>query len=894
MRLQPQSRLGVYEIVAPLGAGGMGEVYRARDVTLNRDVALKVLPESFANDSDRLARFKREAHVLAALNHPNIAAIYGFEEADGTQAIVLELVEGQTLADRLLSGPVSMDEALPIARQIAEGLEAAHEVGIVHRDLKPGNIKLRPDGTVKVLDFGLAKAVEASDAAPGPWMDSPTITTPAMTERGMILGTAAYMSPEQAKGRPVDRRTDVWAFGAVLYEMLTGNRAFLGNDVPDTLAAILSKEPDWQQLPAEASALRQLLLRCLKKDRKQRLQAIGDARIQIDEVMTGSFEPATGSHAPSRSMVRRAAPAALAALVASLLTGALTLWVRPERPAPNPPPVSRFEILPPPEQTLGLSDFVRIVDISPNGRYIASASSERDLAVRAIDGLDIRLLGGTEPANQPVFSPDSQWIGFFSGGTFRRVPTAGGAAITICQSGAARGASWDDDGSIVFATVSGEVQRISARDCTPTVLTKPDAPAGEVRHWYPSVLPGRRGILFTIMPPEQAESGRIAVLDLKTQQQKTLIHGGSQAKYVETGHLVYAAANSLRAVRFDLERLEVLSDPVTVVENLAVTRGGAAQYAFSRTGTLVYAEPRTQARLLVWVDRKGRESPIPAPPRAYIEPRLSPDGTRLAIAAADQEHDVWIWDLKRGGALTRLTYDPNRDQHPIWSADGRRIVFASLRSGAYNLYAQAADGTGSVERLTDGPDRQIPAFVLADGSGIIGTEITTHGDVVWFKRTSPGSSPLRVERLIHTNAIEYSPDVSPDGRFMAYQSLESGRSEIYVRPFPRVNDGKWQVSTRGGARPRWARGGRELFYLDEANKITAVPVQTTERAFVHGTAVTVLDTAYAPPFENTQPYDVSADGQRFVMIKEGATAAAVRTGVTVVLNWFEELKTKVP
>jgi eukaryotic-like serine/threonine-protein kinase len=895
MTLARGTRLGPYELTDRIGAGGMGEVWRAVDTSLGRLVAIKVLPDTFQHDPERLARFEREARALAALNHPNLATVYGLVDAGGQRAIVMELVEGRTLADRIAVGAIPYEEALPLARQLAEALEAAHEQGIVHRDLKPANVMVRADDTVKVLDFGLAKMLDPAEPSANV-SESPTITSPAMTKRGVILGTAAYMAPEQAKGRPADRRADIWAFGGTLFEMLTGTRAFQGDDVPDTLAAILSKEPDWQKLPAAASALRPLLQRCLTKDPKRRLQAIGDARIQVDELMHGSRESSRPSPAPSLSKLRRAAPAAVAALVASALTYALMMWGRPERAATGLQPVSRFEIA---GQTLADSDFIRNVAISPDGRHIAVGDPRQGLTIRALDGIDSRELKGTDGAIQPFFSPDGQWIGFFQANSFKRVPTAGGVPITICEKLQARGASWDHDGSLVLATLTGELARIPAGSCEPIVLTRPDHSTGLLtRHWFPSVLPGGRGILFTAVAPNRAESGMIAVLDPSTEEQKTLIPG-SQAQYIETGHLVYAAANTLRAVRFDLERLQVLGDPVTVVDALAMAFSGAAQYAVSRTGTLVYAEPRMQARSLVWVDRKGQESAIPAPPRAYIEPRVSPDGSRLAIVASDLEHDIWIWEFRRG-TLTRLTSDPSRDQHPVWTADGGRVVFASLRSGAYNLYSQAADGTGTVERLTAGPNRHIPAFVLPNGTGVIGTEIVTNGDIVWFRPAPPpqdGSqapSPLRAEPLIHTEAIEFSPDMSPNGRYIAYQSQEPGGPEIVVRPFPRTGDGWWQVSTNGGSRPRWAPNGRELFYLDQANRLTVVPVQTSGGAFVHENPATVLQTAYARPVENTHPYDVSPDGQRFLMIKEDAASAAAETGLIVVLNWFEELKAKAP
>jgi serine/threonine protein kinase len=893
------SRLGPYEIVAPLGRGGMGEVYRARDTKLNRDVAIKVLLSSVAHDPDRLARFSREAQVLASLNHPNIAHIHGLEDTEGVQALVMELVEGPTLADRIAQGPIPVDEVLPIARQIAEALEAAHYAGIIHRDLKPANIKVRPDGAVKVLDFGLAKAFDPAGASGPDATISPTLSLHA-TQAGVVLGTAAYMSPEQARGKVVDARTDIWAFGCVLYEMLTGQRAFQGDDVTDTIVAVISKEPDWQAL--QDSRLRPLLVRCLNKNSRQRLQAIGDARIQVEELMSGSVEQPASSHLPRRSFARRAAPAAIAALASSALTAALVLSVFPERAAQNPPLASRFEIVPPPSQALGNLDFARAIAVSPDSRFIVSvARPERSqLAVRAIDGLDVRLLSGADNANQPFVSPDSQWIGFFQGGSLKKMPVSGGAAIAICPTDGIRGASWGDDGSIVFATFAGELMRVPAGGGEPMLMTRPDASKNE-RYWFPSILAGGRGILFTITAPDDAESAQVAVLDLKTKQQKTLIRG-SQAEYVPSGHLVYAAANTLRAVRFDLERLQVLSDAVTVVDDVAMTIRSGAQYAVSWTGTLVYVPSRPpMARSLVWVDRKGQEAPIPAPARAYIEPRLSPDGSRIAVAIADQDNDIWIWDLTRGGPLTRFTLDPSPDQHPIWTANGQRIVFASSRTGALNLYAQAADGTGAVERLTTGRDTQWPAFVLSDGTGIIGTEISpdTAGDIVWFKSTvsssaqgtALASSPLLVERLVHTKAIESSPDLSPDGRFIAYQSAPGG---IYVRPFSRIADGSWQVSTDGGSRPLWGRNGRELFYIDRENKLTAVPVQTSGRAFVHGSPQKVFDAVYAQPVGNSRPYDVSPNGQRFLMIKEDPKLAEEPRRLIVVLNWLEELKNKVP
>jgi serine/threonine protein kinase/Tol biopolymer transport system component len=913
MSLAVGSRRGPFEIVALLGAGGMGEVYRARDTRLNRDVAIKVLLPAVANDPDRLARFSREAQVLASLNHPHIAQVHGLEESEGVRALVMELIEGPTLADRIAQGAIALDDALPIARQIAEAVEAAHEQGIIHRDLKPANIKVRADGIVKVLDFGLAKALDSVGASGGNATVSPTLSIHA-TQAGVILGTAAYMAPEQARGKAVDKRADIWAFGCVLFEMLAGARAFRSDDVTDTIVAVVSKEPDWQALPVAASGVRPLLARCLKKDPKQRLQAIGDARIQIEELISGMSSEAGMPSRPVVTPSRRVALPAIGVLAGGVLLGAVVMWAVARRAPQAPVLSSRFEITPPPTQPLAIQGADRDIAISPDSRHIVyrSGASLAPLVVRAIDRLDANPLAGVINARQPFFSSDSQWVGFFEGGSLKKVSITRGSAITICQNNAQpRGASWGDDNSIVFATTDSTngLVRVSASGGEPTVLTRPDPAKGETNHWYPSVLPGGRGVLYTITGPNQAESAQVAVLDLKTGQQKTLIRGGSQAEYVQSGHLLYAAAGMLLAVRFDLATLAVLSDPVPAVDDVRMTMGGAAEYAVSRSGTLAYvsATPSRAQRSLVWVDRKGREAPISAPPRVYAQPRLSPDGTRVALAIRDQEMDIWIWDLSRE-TLTRLTFDPGIDQRPVWTPDGQRIVFASQHDGVFNLFAQAADGTGTVERLTASPNSQAPAFVAPDGSGIMGVEISpnTVSDIAWFPlashlsgsglRAASGSSRSPVEPLIRTTASEQNPEISPDGRYIAYQSNETGRDEIYVRPFPRVTDGRWQVTTGGGTRPAWARNGGELFYLDLANTLTAVRVRTSGVTFAAGNPTKVFDATFARPLNDPRTYDVSPDGQRFLMIKENVAANqnTTRAGIVVVLNWFEELKAKVP
>ena len=772
---------------------------------------------------------------------------------------------------------------------------------MIHRDLKPANIKVRADGTVKVLDFGLAKALDPIGGSTSEIAASPTAPQ-IMTLSGVILGTAAYMAPEQARGRTVDARADIWAFGCVLFEMLTARRAFSGDDVTDTLMAVISKEPDWQALPVAAARLRPLLARCLKKDPRQRLQAMGDARIQLDELIGDAPE-----HRPSAQERTFPVPRRIAALVATsslagILAGASAAWLLTRAPQPSAQ-TARFEIMTPIGQAPTTASVDRDVAISPDGRHIVYVSGGAGLlVVRAIDSFGSYQLRDITGARSPFFSPDGQWVGFFDGVSLKKVSVAGGAVITICPSGLPRGASWGDDGTIVFATYAGEVLRVSAAGGEPSVVTKPDVSKGEHYHWNPSLLPSGRGILFTVMTTP-TEAKHVAVLDLRTGQLKTLVGQASGAEYVRTGHLLFAAVGGLHAVRFDLEQLAVRSDPVLVVADVAMRVAGAGNYSVSRLGTLVYIpeESALTARSLVWVDRKGREAPIKVPLRVYSQAVISPDGARVALVTRDEQHDIHILDLASGNVM-RLTLGPAVDDQPVWTRDGR-IIFASTSPGPSNLFVQYADGRGAAERLTVSSELQVPGFVTPDGRSVVGWEFAreTGGDIVRFPftlamgepRHSMLSGPPSVERLVDTPFRELNVEVSPDGRYIAYQSDESGRFEIWVRPFPQLN-GRWQVSAAGGTRPAWAKNGTELFYLDLANTLNAVPVQISGGTFVHGTPARVFDTVYAEPLGNGRSYDVSPDGQRFLMLKENGGGRTAQRRLAVVLNWFEELQARVP
>jgi serine/threonine-protein kinase len=827
MALAAGTRLGPYEVVCPLGVGGMGEVYRATDTNLKRQVALKVLPASVAGDVERLARFQREAEVLAALNHPHIAQIYGLERTPDLTALVMELVDGEDLSQRIARGPILIDEALPIARQITEALEAAHESGIIHRDLKPANIKVRGDGTVKVLDFGLAKALDQETGArgqeTGTLTNSSMITSPSVTHAGAILGTAAYLAPEQARGKPVDKRADIWAFGCVLYEMLTGVRAFRGATMSDTLAAVLRAEIDWARLPPNTPPpLIDLLERCLTRDVPLRLRDIGDARLELEPRRLLREAPAPS---PRPSLLRWALVAVACAGVGAMLAGAAARALRPSGPAPA---VVRVVVA---GTSVGRTGGDHDVAISADGTQIAYVSLDGAIFIRRMDQLDATPVRGLEGARGPFFSPDGQWLGYWdTNGTLKKVATTGGSPTTICAPGATpRGATWLEDGTIVFATNDPATGLFSvpADGGTPVALTKVK-PETESDHLWPHALPGARTVLFTIASAARPlEHAQTAVHDLDSGEQIILLNDASDAHYVASGHLVYTGAtvglrSVIRAVGFDRERRRVVGQPVDVVSAVAAAGQFAANFDVSAGGTLVYSTGGvvTGERTLSWLDRRGREEPINAPSRAYLYLRLSPDGRRLVLDARDQESDLWIWDFARQ-TLTRLTTDPTPDRFPVWFPDGRHVLFTSERDGPPNIYRQSVDATGPAERLTTAANPQMPMSVTPDGSAAVFRENAPNYDLLLLRL----DDTREIAPLVKTGFLEQNGEVSPDGRWLAYEANDSGRFEIYVRPFPNVQANRWPVSSDGGSQPLWSRDGKELFYLAQTSTLMSVGVQ---------------------------------------------------------------------
>ena len=880
MSLTSGTRLGPYEIISPLGVGGMGEVWRARDRNLGREVAIKVLPAAFTLDPDRRARFAREARLLASLNHPHIGAIYGVEDAGDVRGLVLELVEGPTLADRLKAGPLPLAEVLAIARQIADALDAAHERGIIHRDLKPANIKIAPDGVVKVLDFGLAKAV-ADDVSGSDLAGAPTATTWG-TREGLILGTAAYMSPEQARGRQLDKRTDNWAFGCVLYEMLTGHPAFSGETTSDLIAAILERDPDWRRLSATTpSSIQPLVKRCLQKDLRLRLRDIGDARIEMEEALTGTTIPAEPASAETRRGHRQRLLQTVAMLAAVGILGVLlgeTLKTEPSAPVR---PAAHFVVLLAPTERLAALDYPAVV-ISPDGSrvvYVATrGASKAQLFVRAMNSLEAAPIPGTADAISPFFSPDSSWIAFFAQGKLKKVPAVGGTPVVVCDAPNGFGGHWGGNDSIVFAaSVGSGVSQVPAAGGKPTVVTAIDTQKGEFSHRWPELLPDGETVLFTVGTLGSWDDAQIVAQSLRSGQRHLLIQGGTNPHYLSTGHLIYARQGALMVVPFDAAKLTLKGAPVRVLEGVLESFDGAAQASLSRSGSVVYvpSSPESAERRLVGVDRSGAITPFAAPPRAYFSPRVSPDGRKLLVTVAGATQDIWVYDIAQG-TLDQLTFDVD-NASPVWTPDGQRATFSSSRDGIAKLFWIRIDGSGTAERLASSDFRQLPGSWTSDGRFLAFVEQhPATGRDIWML---PYASDGKARPFLDSPFDESAPRFSPDRRWLAYVSNESGQSEVYVTAFGDPSR-KRQVST-GGSEPVWAPDGRELFYR-AGDQMLVAPVLVG--ADFRGGQPRVL---FAGRFEkgtlDTANYDVLPDGLHFVMVKASERESAQE--IHVLLDW---------
>ena len=904
MGLTPGTRLGSYEVVALIGAGGMGEVYRARDTRLNRDVALKVLPEAFASNPERMARFEREAKLLATLNHPNIAAIYGLEVCGSIRALVMELVEGPTLADRVASGPVPVEETLPIARQVADAVEYAHDQNVMHRDLKPANIKVTSEGVVKVLDFGLAKAL-ADEPTQADMSNSPTLSM-AATMQGVILGTAAYMSPEQARGKKVDRRADVWAFGCVCCELLTGRRVFAGEDVSETLAWVMTKEPAFDTFPTTTPpAIRNLLRRCLERNLKRRMQHMGEARIIIEDVLSGAASEPGAAQRKGRERMAWAV-AAVAIVIAALALGAVTYFRRAAE-APQPMRLSA-------EIGADASLYTAYgpsAILSPDGMRLAllaaGSDQRRRIYVRSLDQLQATALSGTENAGDPFFSPDGQWIGFFAGGKLKKISVQGGAAVTLCDAADDRGGSWGQDGMIVFTKDTGSaLSKVSSAGGTSQPLTTLDKQAGEITHRWPQVLPGGKAVLFTSSTSVAGagfEDAEIVVYSMASGQRKTLQRGGFHGRYLPSGHVVYMHEGTLFAVPFDLERLEVSGQPAPILEGVSANpSSGGAQFSFSETGNLMYVAGGGggQNVSIYWMDREGKFQPLRETPGFYYNPAFSPDGKRLALDILDgQRRDIWVYEWERD-TLTRLTFAGEQNGYPAWTPDGQRIRYSSQeKGGTFNLGWIRADGAGNAQRLAESKSPQLAGSWRPDGKvlAFYQTNTNTGNDIMILPLEGDeksGWKPGEPKPFVNSPFAELEPAFSPDGRWLAYASNESGNYEVYVRPFPGPG-GKWQISTGGGLYPKWSRNGKELFYRTPDSKIMVATYTAAGDSFRAGKPQLWSPGQFTDRGAATYNFDLHPDGKRFAVLKApGTEQAAAVNKVNIVLNWFDELRRRVP
>jgi serine/threonine protein kinase/Tol biopolymer transport system component len=899
MALATGTRIGPYEVITAIGAGGMGEVYRARDTRLDRTVAIKVLPELFASDTDRVARFQREAKALASLNHPNVAQIFGTEHSGNIHALAMEFVDGEDLAQRLERGAMPLDESLVIARQIADALEAAHEQGIIHRDLKPANVKIRPDGTAKVLDFGLAKAIEGDRhvargfsraSQPRELANSPTFASPA-TEMGVILGTAPYMSPEQAKGKPVDRASDMWSFGALLFEMLTGRPAFAGETVTDVLAAIVTSDPDWTALPPKTPAsVRRLLRRCLERDRRRRLADAGEARFQIEEAQSS---PADRDSAPrtTAASFSRWIPWAIAALLAVSLVAIVS---RTRKPPPGPD-VAHYNLDLPPKATLSLA-LRPAIAISPNGRtvvFVASVGGIDRLYARSIDGFDSTAIEGTEGGSNPVISPDGRTVAFTTDTRLLKVPLGGGPVVTLADVSEPRGISWDVDDAIHYVPyVAGGVWRVPAAGGSPAQVTKP-ASAAERTHRWPQLLPGG-AVMFTVGSPSSPDSYDDAaiVAQMPDGSRRTVLTAAAMARYAPTGHLIFARRGALFSVPFDAQRAEVKGTPAAMLQDVAGdATTGAANFAISASGTLAYISARdTQASLVpMWVDPAGRPEPAAIPAGMYSDLRLSPDRQQVAVTAiAGGGRDVWIHHFQRK-TFTRMTVG-GQNMTPIWSRDGSTVYYTKADSthNTATIMRRPADGSREAEAVLTLPGRAVINDIAPDGRSLVVNIIGPETPTSTIAPTSARLALLELKKdarpvqIVDGTAEVFTARISPDFRWLAYVSRESGLPEVYVRPFG-GGSGRWPVSTGGGEEPKWSGDGSRLFYRS-SNVLMAVNVARGAATFESSPPAQVMAGIYNLRTETGITYDVDPKTDRFLMIRLAGDGAAAHS-LRLIVNW---------
>ena len=865
MGLPPGVRLGGYEVIGPLGAGGMGEVYRARDTTLNRDVAIKLVHSDFCHNLDSLARLRREARILASINHPNVATLHELAEFGDGCGLVMELVSGETLADLIRRRPCSVADTLRLGAQVAAALEAAHERGLVHRDLKPGNIKITSDGHAKVLDFGLAKTdaggLEASGAS--------TI----VTEQGAIVGTAPYMSPEQARGLPVDRRTDLWAFGCVLFEMLTGRRAFDGASTSDILVSVLEREPDFARLPPNTPPpLERLIRRCLTKDSRRRYRDAGDARIELEDAAAtpSGITPPTVPAVPARGRMRMAVVFALG----TLLGGALAAgWL--QRPAGPAPSQVQFAVTLRDDERLAATDLGEIA-IAPDGRsvvYVAARGSATQLSIRSLESALSTPLGGTVNAVTPFFSPDGKWVGFFADGQLKKVAVAGGTPVRLCDAATGLGGSWSANGTIVFASATGSpLQRVADGGGTPSRATELDVSRGEFSHRWPSFLPDGKTFLFSVGTVGEWDEAEIFAQTLDGGRPTFIFKGGTNARYLDAGYLSYGHKGAIWIVPFDPKTLKVTGTPQKALEGVAASVDGSAQFSVSRNATGIYvpADPSASARRLAVV-QDGELTPLAAPAHAYVTPRVSADGRRVVLGVSEASEHVYLYDLT-AGALTQLTFEA-ANRVPVWSGDGR-VTFASNRNGALNLFLAPPDGSGQGERLSTSDHLQMPGSWSLDGTLAFTEQNPTTGRDIWLLRRSGARTAFA-----NSAADESAARFSPDGQWIAFVSNDSGQAEVWVRPATGATPAR-RFTSSGAMEPVWREDGRALFYRANG-RLMMGPI--TGGVSTAAARVAYGGTTEAGTFD-AAGYDVMPGSNRFLIIT-AASPASTASQLRVILNW---------